>query len=289
MPPPESARPTSGSPVRLAEVDEPFVVVDLVRGDCGFLRRRGGHQRGGVIVRRPRAYSNSAVSGYSCRASRCTLLGRSSTFQGDRHMYARFTVRILRPRRADRVRRVASVGPAQQAAPPSSRPSASRARTWSGCRRRRRWSRRCSTWPRSRRRTTSWTLARAMAAPSLPRKAARARGRRIQPRHGGAVASATRRRQASPTRRVRPGDIFETDFSKATVLTLFLLPAQPEAPPDDPQHEAGHPRRLEHVHDGRLGARPDARSAAIAPAGARRYLWIVPAKVQGRGASVGGR
>ena len=47
----------------------------------------------------------------------------------------------------------------------SSRRSARPARTWCGCPRRRRWSTRCSTWPRSPRTTWSMTSAPATAAP----------------------------------------------------------------------------------------------------------------------------
>ena len=53
-------------------------------------------------------------------------------------------------------------------------------------------------------------------------------------------------------------DIFETDYSKATVLTLFLLPrAQSEAAPHHPGHEARHARRVEQLQHGRVGGRRD--------------------------------
>ena len=53
-------------------------------------------------------------------------------------------------------------------------------------------------------------------------------------------------------------DLFETDFSKATVITMFLLPRhQPEAAAEDPRPQARHPHRVEHLHDGRLGRRRD--------------------------------
>ncbi len=51
-------------------------------------------------------------------------------------------------------------------------------------------------------------------------------------------------------------DLFETDFSKAQVVTMFLLPSiNLRLRPEDPGDEAGHARRVEHVHDGRLDSR----------------------------------
>ena len=53
-------------------------------------------------------------------------------------------------------------------------------------------------------------------------------------------------------------DLFETDFSKATVITMFLLPEiNIKLRPKILSHEAGHARRLELLHDGRLGGGPD--------------------------------
>ena len=50
-------------------------------------------------------------------------------------------------------------------------------------------------------------------------------GRRIQPRHGGALEAERRQRRASPSKATFvKADLFETDFSKATVITMFLLP-----------------------------------------------------------------
>ena len=57
------------------------------------------------------------------------------------------------------------------------------------------------------------------------KRGAQALRRRIQPEHGCALASAMRRRKASRDKaQFIHGDIFQTDFSKATVITLFLLP-----------------------------------------------------------------
>ena len=54
-------------------------------------------------------------------------------------------------------------------------------------------------------------------------------------------------------------DLFKTDLSKATVITMFLLPSiNMQLRPIDPQPQAGHAHRGEHVHDGRLGRRRDA-------------------------------
>ena len=53
-------------------------------------------------------------------------------------------------------------------------------------------------------------------------------------------------------------DLFETDFSKATVLTMFLLPEiNIKLRPKILEHEAGNARRLELLHDGGLGSGPD--------------------------------
>ena len=56
------------------------------------------------------------------------------------------------------------------------------------------------------------------------RGATRAR-HRVQPGHGRALQAQRRRRRASRRRpRSLKADMFETDFSKATVITMFLLP-----------------------------------------------------------------
>ena len=59
-------------------------------------------------------------------------------------------------------------------------------------------------------------------------------------------------------------DLFETDLSKATVITLFLLPdINVRLRPKLLRPAAGHPRVLEHVHDGGLGARLPGRVIAL--------------------------
>ena len=53
-------------------------------------------------------------------------------------------------------------------------------------------------------------------------------------------------------------DLFETDFSKATVITMFLLPEiNLKLRPKILDLKPGHARRLELLHDGGLGSRPD--------------------------------
>ena len=77
-------------------------------------------------------------------------------------------------------------------------------------------------------------------------------------------------------------DLFETDFSKATVITMFLLPRhQPEVAAEDPQPEARHAHRVEHLHHGRVEARPDRARRGDCTSWCTALLWIVPAKVDG--------
>ena len=52
-----------------------------------------------------------------------------------------------------------------------------------------------------------------------------------------------------------PGRHVQEDFSKATVVTMYLLPElNLRAASDHPEHEARHARDLAPVHDGRLGS-----------------------------------
>ena len=77
-------------------------------------------------------------------------------------------------------------------------------------------------------------------------------------------------------------DLFETDFSKAQVITMFLLPVdQHEAAADHPEHEARHARRVELVHDGGLAGGPASRRSRDCTSWCTAHLWIVPAKVEG--------
>ena len=95
---------------------------------------------------------------------------------------------------------------------------------WCICRRRPSWSTKCSTWQASRRRTTSSTLDRATGASSSPqRSAARALG--IE--YDGPLVELSKRNAASERVSDKAtfvqADLFESDFSQATVLTMFLL------------------------------------------------------------------
>ena len=73
-------------------------------------------------------------------------------------------------------------------------------------------------------------------------------------------------------------DIFETDFSQATVLTLYLLPSlNMKLRPKILNMKPGT-RVVSHAFDyGRLGCRSDGVTVEERTA----YLWIVPAKVAG--------
>ena len=77
---------------------------------------------------------------------------------------------------------------------------------------------------------------------------------------------------------IRRGDIFETDFREATVITLFLLPhLNQKLKPTLLQMRPGT-RVVSHAFD-MDDWKPDETSK---PDGRIAYLWIVPANVQGR-------
>ena len=86
------------------------------------------------------------------------------------------------------------------------------------------------------------------------KRGATASRHRIQPRHGGAVEEERRGRRASAGKATfMKADLFETDLSKATVITMFLLPQiNLKLRPTILNLKPGHARRLEHLHDGRL-------------------------------------
>ena len=80
----------------------------------------------------------------------------------------------------------------------------------------------------------------------------------------------------------RKADLFETDLSKATVITMFLLPVdQHEAPAEDPRSQARHAHRDQHLHDGGLGGRSAETISGDCSGWCTALLWIVPAKVEG--------
>ena len=103
-------------------------------------------------------------------------------------------------------------------------------------------------------------------------------GHRVQPGHGRARRSATPPPRASPTRATFiKADLFETDFSKAQVITMFLLPTiNMKLRPTILEHAPGHAHRVELVHDGGLAARPERDDRPSAPAGARRTSGSCP-------------
>ena len=109
---------------------------------------------------------------------------------------------------------------------------------------------------------------------------------RVRPPPGRVLEAQARARPASTSgpRFVR-GDIFETDFSDATVVTTFLLPSMNlRLRPTLPRHEAGHAHRREHVRDRRLAAGRDRRRSSRASAGARRCCGSCPRAWAARGA-----
>ena len=79
--------------------------------------------------------------------------------------------------------------------------------------------------------------------------------------------------------RFENADLFKTDLSKASVITMFLLTdINLRLRPTILRAEAGNARGLQHVPDGRLGARTRRRSSAatrIAPriCGSCRRAW----------------
>ena len=96
------------------------------------------------------------------------------------------------------------------------------------------------------------------------------------------------KKNAAAGRRHRQGDVREGRPVRDRLLEgdgHHDVPAaadQHEAAAEDPRPEAGHARRLEHLHDGRLGGRRDSdRVAASCTSWCTALLWIVPAKVEG--------
>ncbi len=134
---------------------------------------------------------------------------------------------------------------------------ARRARMWCGCRRRRRWSTACSTWPRSRPRTFCSIWVRATAAPSSPPPSAAS-----PPRASNSIPTWWRCRGATrPTAGVtgkadlHPGRHLQERFQQGD--RRHFIPAdrsQPEAAPHLAEHEAGHARGVELLRHGRVGA-----------------------------------
>ena len=62
----------------------------------------------------------------------------------------------------------------------------------------------------------------------------------------------------SKTATFSEADLFETDFSKADVVTMFLLPSiNMRLRPTILEHEARHAHRHQHIQHGRLGRGPE--------------------------------
>ena len=81
-------------------------------------------------------------------------------------------------------------------------------------------------------------------------------------------------------------DLFETDFSQATVITMFLLPEhQPQAAAEDPRPEARHARRLEQLRRWATGSADETADRSAAAAATllvhRATCGSCPAKVEG--------
>ena len=110
--------------------------------------------------------------------------------------------------------------------PVRSPPSARKARTSSGCRRRRRWWTRCSTWPRSRRSDFLMDLGSGdgRTVITAAKRGARALGIEYNPDMVELAKRNAEKEGVAGKATFVKADLFETDFSKATVITLFLLP-----------------------------------------------------------------
>ena len=129
----------------------------------------------------------------------------------------------------------------------------------------------------------------ATAAPSSRRPSAAPRdGRRIQPRHGGALEEERCRRRASPIKaHVREGGPVRDRFLEGDGHhDVPAAPDQREAAAEDPRPEARHAHRLELLHDGATGRRTRPRpSPRTAPAGARRCCGSCRRRSKARGRS----
>jgi len=90
----------------------------------------------------------------------------------------------------------------------------------------RRWSSACCGWRTSPPATTSSISARATAAPSSWRRRSSARPRWASSttRHGRDLVKAAEKAGVSDKAKFIKADIFETDFSKATVITCTCSP-----------------------------------------------------------------
>ena len=108
----------------------------------------------------------------------------------------------------------------------SSRRSARKARTWCGCRRRRRWSTRCSTSPKSR--ASDYVIDLGSGDGRTVITAAKRGARALGIEYNPDMVELSKRNadKAGVTDKATfvKADLFESDFSQATVITMFLLP-----------------------------------------------------------------
>ena len=144
----------------------------------------------------------------------------------------------------------------------SSRRSARPARTSSGCRRRRPWSTRCSTWRRSRKTDFVMDLGSGdgRTVITAAKRGARAFGIEYNPDMVDVVAEERdggRRRRSRDVREGRP--LRDRPVEGGRDHDVPAAVDQPEAASEDPRPQARHAHRLEHLHDGRLAGRRDRR------------------------------
>ena len=143
---------------------------------------------------------------------------------------------------------------------PTSRPSARKARTSSGCRRRSRWSNKMLDMAKLTPKDFHMDLGSGdgRTVITAAKRGARSMGVEYNPDMVELAKRNAEKAGVSARATFVKADLFETDFSKATVITLFLLPGhQPAAASQDPRHEARHAHRLQHLHHGRLEGRRD--------------------------------
>ena len=118
---------------------------------------------------------------------------------------------------------------------------------------------------------------------------ARAVGIEYNPDMAALAARNAQRAGVADKVKIIAGDIFENDFSEATVVTLYLLPdLNYKLRPHDPQDEARHARGLASVQHARLGARRDSprvppRRVPVDRAGAGRRTLDLRGRARANG------
>ena len=107
---------------------------------------------------------------------------------------------------------------------------------------------------------------------------------RIQPGHGGVVEDARGRSRRLGARDVyRGGPVRQRLHPGHRDHDVPPARHQPAIAAADPGPGAGHAHRLEHLHDGRLGARTGPRPSPTASAGVRRCCGSCRPKCRARG------